>query len=136
MIVTQIIPAPTPKIAVTYNPAEKTVNFLMAEIIGLVSVADDEGDEQLVPCYLVANRQGYFWVPELEYDFICYLDKEEMMAFNPELFKDRLIEIEAQYQEAVDGTETIQVESKGNVRTIHRIKKKAEEVVPPTEDNP
>lgn len=129
MLIMQIIQAPSPKLAVSYDCDAKCVVYEKAEIIGIVQLENPEepGDVQLVPCYLVSNRYGFFWVPELEYNFIMYAEINQVVNVGVDFIQARIKEIEATHKEIEDEHETVEVETKGKVthirRTIKRVKK-------------
>lgn len=125
MLIAQIMAAPTPKFAVSYDPESKCLLYENAEVIGLVQLEnpDEPNEIQQLPCYLVANKYGFFWVPELEYNFLIYVDKGQNLSMDSNWIKARIAEIEADYVSIgneAQKTETIEVETKGKVTHIRR----------------
>lgn len=128
MIVTQIIVAPSKKIAISYDPKTDELVYSTCEMIGLVQLENPDEEESLqqVPCYLICDKTGYFYVPELEYNFLTYTDKE--YDLDMEALKPAIEEIKKQYKEAE--TEVVEVETRGKISTIKRSIKRLDDDKP------
>lgn len=127
MIVTQVMAAPSKKIAISFDPKTDELVFNTCDIIGLVQLEnpDEEGLQQ-VPCYMLSNSDGYFYVPELEFDFIAYCNPGDELDM--ELIKPRIEEIKKIYRETA--TEVVELETKGKVTTIRRTIKRLDDDKP------
>ena len=125
MIVTQIIAAPTKKFAVFYDPKAEDIVYRSCEIIGLVQLEDPEDPDniQQVPCYMLCNPDGYFFVPELEYDFIQYINTHDDIDL--EKMKPQIEQIKKTYKEAE--LEVVEVKTTGKISTIKRTIKRLDD---------
>lgn len=124
--------APSKKIAVSYDSGSDELVFNTCEIIGIVQLQNPEDQEdeiQQVPCYMVCNNaDGYFYVPELEYDFVTYLNPGDEVDLST--IKPRIEEIKKIYKEAQ--LEVVEVTTEGKVSTIKRTIRKLDDDKPPT----
>lgn len=125
MIVTSIIAAPSKKVAVFYDPKTDELIYRSCEVIGLVQLEDPEDLEniQQVPCYMASTQEGYFFVPELEYDFLQYITSHEDL--NIETLTPLIEQIKKVYKEAE--MQVVEVETRGKVSTIKRTVKRLDD---------
>lgn len=125
MIVTSIIAAPSKKMAISYDNKTSELVIQTCELIGLVQLEnpDEEGDIQQVPCYMLCNNDGYFYVPELEQDFITYANPEDTLDM--EALQPKIDAVKQFYK--TTGVETVELETRGKITTIRRTLRKLDD---------
>jgi len=117
-MIINIIPAPTPKKAVVYDPIKDEVVFETADVIGLVEVINPDNEQEgvIIPMYMCSNSMGTFYPPQMDINFL------ELIPMNKDLdlskYVDTINELKKYYQEIEEGI--IEVETKGNVSSIKR----------------
>lgn len=120
MIIT-IIPAPTSKKAVIYDPIKDEVVFETADVIGLIEVVnpDDTQEGVVIPMYMCSNSMGTFYPPQMDINFL------ELVSMNTDLdlskYVEQIDELKKYHKDIEESM--VEVETKGNLSSIKRFVK-------------
>lgn len=118
MMIISILAAPNPKRAVWYDKEKDDLVFQIADIIGLISMENPDDPEELctIPMYMTPDNFGGYSLPQMDINFIEFIDLDTNIDLGKYL--DIIIEIKKLYEEIE--SETVEVETKGNVSQIKR----------------
>lgn len=118
MFIINIIPAPQPKKAVSYDPIEDDLVIQTADVIGLIEVQNPENPQEVanMPMYMVSDEFGIYNAPQVDPHFLEFIELGD--ALDLDKYKAQIEGIKKFHEEIEN--ETVEVESKGNVSHIKR----------------
>jgi len=131
MYIINIIPAVTPKKALSYDHEKDELIIEKADIVALVELQNPDNLQEAatVPMYMCCDSFGVYFSPQLSINFLEFVDTHEDVDFGK--YIEQIKEIKDFYIKVKNKTdfETIEVEKRGNLTQIKRIirSKKIEE---------
>ena len=126
-----IIPAPKARRAVWYDRDKDDLVFQIADIIGLISMENPDDVEELctIPMYMTPDNFGGYILPQMDINFIEFVELDAEIDLGK--YIDNIEEIKKLYEEL--DSETVEVETKGNVSQIKRFIRPSKKEIPTDE---
>lgn len=121
MFIVNIIPAPTPKKAISYDNEKDELIIEKADIIALVEIAnpDQPSETATIPMYMCCDSFGVYFAPQMSINFLEFI--EDWDAVDLGKYTQHISEINKFHENIKNKTETVEVERKGNLTQIKRI---------------
>lgn len=122
MFINSIIPAPNAKKAVWYDPIKDDIVITTSDIIGLIELLNPENPEETatIPMYMTADKLGVYTLPQLDVNFLEFLDPFDSVDLGK--YTQQIQDIKILYAKMqAENPEVVEVETKGNVSQIKRI---------------
>lgn len=121
MFIINIISAPNPKKAVTYDEKNDNLVITAADVIALVEVPNPDNSNEVatVPMIMCCDSFGVYYPPQLDINFLEFIEQNDIVDIGK--YTLLINEIKKFYKESVDTK--VEVKNKGNVSFIKRLKK-------------
>lgn len=135
MTVLNIIQAPSTKRAVWYDPNRDELILKIADVVGLVELQNPDNIEEstTIPMYMTSDRYGIFSLPQLDANFLEFIDPGDHIDIGN--YTDKIEEIKNLYKTLkANSPEIIEVETNGKVSKIKRIIKNVKTEGPKNEN--
>lgn len=130
MFIVNIIAAPSPKKAVSYDHMKDELIIEKADIIALVEIAnpDNPGETATIPMYMCSDSFGVYFSPQMSINFLEFIEPHDSVDLGKYL--EQIEDIKKFHEDVDNNTETIEVERKGNLTQIKRIIKQRKTETP------
>lgn len=119
MLIVNIIAAPSPKKAVSYDHDKDELIVERADVISLVEISnpDNAGEIATIPMYMCADSFGVYFAPQMSINFLEFIEPHDSIDMGK--YEEHIKEIKKFHED--EKAETIEVERKGNLTQIKRI---------------
>lgn len=131
MSIINIIAAPRPKKAIWYDVEKDELVIDTADIIGLVEIQNPDNLDEIavVPMYMVSDDFGTYRLPQVNANFIEFIDINEQVDYGD--YEKSILDIKTMYEKfKKDSPEVVEVETQGNISKIKRIIRHSKPEVP------
>lgn len=134
MFILNIIPAPSPRKAISYDIKTNELIIEKADVIALVELQNPDNPQEMatIPMFMCSDSYGVYSAPQVNMGFLEFVEPHENIDLGK--YTDQIKEIKKLYNSVKDGLEEVEVENKGNVTHIKRIIRNKKKDLPKNEN--